>query len=138
MDYRTSPRPRPVESGSQKLIGLAWQRLAGVLGVGKSPEERVQELADRSHRLRALLAGEPVEDVWALDLQPIFEEVFDSALAQVMNKDLHADALVALLKLYSQIDRAAGLGQSVLRRMARSNVERLAADQAEKSRQGTA
>jgi len=122
MPTEIGPRRPTKKTGSSDVRGpgylLSWfGRFART-----SQAEKDQVEAERAARLTAFVAGQPVPDVWALDIAPVLEEAFDSAVQRVMDGETHPDVLKALVALYRALDKQGNLAAGAARRRAEAEL----------------
>jgi hypothetical protein len=122
---RQAERVRP---GPQ--AGLLWRwGLRSKDLAPPTPEAQEQANAERGARLSAFVKGEPVQNIWADDLEPEFRRFRDTLVEDILTLEPAAPGateklwqltgeLRALTKWANSIDAAINLGAGDLERMA--------------------
>ena len=138
MDIRTGPRRRAAQpnQGPQALLMRYGSRGLKLLGL-QSEDDLDTVAAERSDRLSAFYRGDPVPDLFRLDIEPLLQESHDAAYHALLELDPAAPGaierdwmlkggIVALNKFAQSINTSIDLGAGARERMAQRHL-RLAA-----------
>lgn len=111
-------------------VGLdALDRMLKVRQRARTAMERDAHQAARGERLAALVAGKPIADVWAKDLLPMLEKLWDAAEDSIRPGAQDAAALQGykqgLKDFVELISGSIQMGHGAIRRIATRKLERV-------------